>query len=70
MTCFDFPAAIAAHAMARPDHLAVICGDGQIGYADFARRADAVAATLAKLGTAAGDAVAIIAASSVDYAVM
>ena len=36
----------------------------------FAARAEAVAATLAKLGTVPGDAVAIIAASSVDYAVM
>ena len=70
MTCFDFPAAIAAHAAARPDHIAVICGDRRIDYAHFAARAEAVAATLAKLGTAPGDAVAIIAASSIDYAVM
>ena len=70
MTCFDFPAAIAAHAAVRPDHIAVICGTQQIGYADFAARADAVAATLAKLGTSPNDAVAIIAASSVDYAVL
>ncbi len=70
MSCFDFPAAIAAHAAVRPDHIAVICGNRQIGYGEFAARADAVAATLAKLGTTAGDAVAIIAASSVDYAVM
>ncbi len=70
MDCFDFPAAVAAHAVVRPDHLAVICGDHRIRYGDFAARAEAVAATLAKLGTAPGDAVAIIAASSVDYAVL
>ncbi len=70
MSCFDFPAAIAAHAAARPDHMAVICGDQRIAWGDFAARAEAVAATLAKLGTAPGDAVAIIAASSVDYAVL
>ncbi len=70
MTCFDFPAAIAAHAAARPDHVAVIAGSQSLDYAGFAARAEAVAATLAKLGTAPGDAVAIIAASSVDYAVM
>ena len=70
MTCFDFPAAIAAHAATRPDHPAVICGDRQLRYGNFAARADAVAATLAKLGVSAGDAVAAIAASSVDYAVL
>ena len=70
MTCFDFPAAIAAHAVALPHHVAVICGENRIDYAGFAARAEAVAATLAKLGTAPGDSVAIIAASSVDYAVL
>jgi acyl-CoA synthetase (AMP-forming)/AMP-acid ligase II len=68
--CFDFPAAIAGHAAAQPSSIAVICGDEQLDYAAFAARADAVAATLAKLGTAPGDAVAAIAASSVDYAVL
>jgi long-chain acyl-CoA synthetase len=70
MTCFDFPAAILAHASARPDHPAVICGDNRIGWVAFAARADAVAATLAKLGTRPGDVVSAIAASSVDYAVL
>ncbi len=69
-TCFDFPAAIAGHAAGRPTQIAVICGDKQLDYAGFAARADAVAATLAKLGTASGDAVAAIAASSVDYSVL
>jgi acyl-CoA synthetase (AMP-forming)/AMP-acid ligase II len=70
MNCFDFPAAIAAHAAARPDHPAVICGAKSASYHQLVRRADAVAATLAKLGTAPGDAVAAIAASSVEYAVL
>ncbi|GGE15382.1 4-coumarate--CoA ligase [Polymorphobacter glacialis] len=70
MTCFDFPAAISALAIAQPDHPAVICGDKSIDYGRFGARVEAVAATLAKLGTAPGDAVAIVAASSVDYAVL
>jgi acyl-CoA synthetase (AMP-forming)/AMP-acid ligase II len=68
--CFDFPAAIAGHAASRPTQVAVICGNARLDYAGFAARAAAVAATLAKLGTAPGDAVAAIAASSVDYAVL
>lgn len=70
MTCFDFPAAIAIHAINRPDHPAVICGGARISWAAFAARADALAATLAKLGTRPGDVIAAIAASSVDYAVL
>jgi acyl-CoA synthetase (AMP-forming)/AMP-acid ligase II len=70
MSCFDFPAAIADHAEIRPDHVAAICGGAQISYRELQRRALAVAGTLAKLGTAPGDAVAAIAASSVDYVVL
>ncbi|KAB7645598.1 class I adenylate-forming enzyme family protein [Polymorphobacter fuscus] len=70
MTCFDFPAAILAHATDRPDHPAVICGDNRIGWGDFSARVDGVAATLAKLGTRPGDVVGAVAASSVDYAVL
>jgi acyl-CoA synthetase (AMP-forming)/AMP-acid ligase II len=70
MTCFDFSAAIANHAVDRPDHPAIVCGDQQINWGAFAARADALAATLAKLGTRPGDVVAAIAASSVDYAVL
>lgn len=70
MTCFDFATAIADHARRDPGHVAVICGPDQCSYADFVARADRVAATLAKLGTAPGDTVAAIAASSVDYAVL
>jgi acyl-CoA synthetase (AMP-forming)/AMP-acid ligase II len=70
MTCFDFPAAIRDHAAQQPDHVAVICGDDRIDYAALVARADAVAATLAALGTRPGDSVAAVAASSVDYAVL
>ena len=70
MSIFDFPAAISAHAAARPDHPAVICGSATIGWRDFGARVDAVAATLAKLGTGPGDVVGAVAASSVDYAVL
>jgi long-chain acyl-CoA synthetase len=70
MDCFDFPSAIAAHARNRPDHPAVICNGVAISYGAFHARAEAVAATLAKLGVAAGDSVAAIAASSNDYAVL
>ncbi len=70
MTCFDFPAAILANSAARPDHPAVICRGETLNWGDFAARADAVAATLASLGTGPGDVVAAIAASSNDYAVL
>ena len=68
--CFDFPAAIARHAAERSAHIAVRCGPHSLDWAGFAARADRVAATLAKLGTAPGDTVAAIAASCVDYAVL
>ena len=70
MTCFDFARAVAAHAVNRPRHIAVICGNARIDWGDFASRADSVAATLAKLGIRPGDVVAVVAASSVDYAVL
>jgi long-chain acyl-CoA synthetase len=70
MSIFDFPAAVAAHAQARPDHGAAICNGRTISYAALQTRAEQVAATLAKLGTAPGDAVAAIAASSLDYVVL
>ena len=70
MNCFDFPAAIANHAVDRPGHIAVICGKTRISWADFVVRAEMLAATLAKLGTRPDDVVAAIAASSVDYAVL
>ncbi len=70
MTCFDFPAAVLARAAAAPHHPAVICGDQRIDWGEFARRIDRVAATLARHGVVGGEAVAAIAYSSVDYAVL
>jgi acyl-CoA synthetase (AMP-forming)/AMP-acid ligase II len=70
MNIFDFSAAIAEHAAAHPDRVAAICNDRTISYAALQARAESVAATLAKLGTAPGDSVAAIAASSIDYVVL
>jgi acyl-CoA synthetase (AMP-forming)/AMP-acid ligase II len=67
---FDFPAALAQHALARPDHPAVICGGARISWADYGQRMQRLAATLAAHGVKPGDSVAAIAASSVDYAVL
>ncbi len=67
---FDFPAALAANAAARPDHPAVICGDDQLNWRDFVARAEKLAGTLADRGVKPGDSVASIALSSVDYAVL
>lgn len=69
-TCFDFPAALAANAAARPDHPAAICGDDRLNWRDFVARADKLAGTLADHGVKPGDSVASIALSSVDYAVL
>ena len=67
---FDFPAALAANAAARPDHPAVICGSARLSWRDYWRRAEKLAGTLADHGVKPGDSVASIAASSVDYAVL
>jgi len=67
---FDFPAALAANAEARPDHPAVICGDDRLTWRQFIARAEKLAGTLADHGVQPGDSVASIALSSVDYAVL
>ncbi len=67
---FDFPAAIAANAAARPGHAAVICGADSLDWAGFSARADTLAGTLAAHGVKPGDTVAAIAASSVAYALL
>jgi long-chain acyl-CoA synthetase len=67
---FDFPAALAQNAAARPDQPAVICGEAQLSWRDFAARAGKLAGTLAEHGVKPGDSVASIAASSCDYAVL
>lgn len=67
---FDFPAAMAANAAARPDHPAVICGRDRLNWGVFVARAEKLAGTLADHGVKPGDSVASIALSSVDYAVL
>ena len=67
---FDFPAAMAANAAARPDHPAVICGRDRLNWGVFVARAEKLAGTLADHGMKPGDSVASIALSSVDYAVL
>ncbi|MEI6418091.1 MAG: AMP-binding protein [Sphingomonadales bacterium] len=67
---FDFPAALAGHAAAAPDHPAVICGDASLTWGPFWARAERLAATLAAHGVGPGGSVASIALSSVDYAVL
>lgn len=67
---FDFPAAMAANAAARPDHPAVICGRDRLNWGAFVARAEKLAGTLADHGVKPGDSVASIALSSVDYAVL
>ncbi len=70
MPTFDLPAAVAEHAAAAPDRLALRCGDAHISYRRFAARVLATAATLAGHGVGTGASVAIIAASCIDYAVL
>jgi acyl-CoA synthetase (AMP-forming)/AMP-acid ligase II len=67
---FDFPAAMAANAAARPDHPAVICGRDRLNWGVFVARAEKLAGTLADHGVKPGDSVASIALSGVDYAVL
>lgn len=52
---------------ARPQAPAIVCGDDHISYGDLDARADRIAARLQADGVAPGGAVAICAASSIDY---
>ena len=61
---------VAAHARARPRHLALIQDDATLDYRDLDWRADRVAASLLRDGVGKGDVVAICAASSIDGAVV
>lgn len=67
---FDFPAAMAANAAARPEHPAVICGRDRLNWGAFIARAEKLAGTLADHGVKPGDSLVSIALSSVDYAVL
>ena len=67
---FDLPAAVAAHAAAAPDRIAVVCGDAVLRYGAYQTRIAAAATALARDGVGPGATVAIVAASSIDYAVL
>jgi len=59
---------VALQAEARPQHTAVICGSDRLTYAAFDARVDRIAASLQRDGSGPGHIVAIVAASSIDYA--
>ena len=59
---------VAAHARRRPRHVALTCGDRSIDYAELDAGADRVAAALQRDGVHAGDAIAICATNSIEYA--
>ncbi len=63
------PDLIAAHARERGDKTALIHDGRSIDYASLNRRTDAVAAALQREGVQPREAVAIVAATSIDYAV-
>lgn len=64
----SFADLVALQARARADHVAVICGDQAVTYAELDMLADRVAAGLQRDGVALGTAVAICASSSIAYA--
>ena len=66
---FDtLPNLIGRHAAAAPDRAAVVVGAKSLSYGALDQRMNAVAGALAAHGLTQGDAIAICAASSVDYA--
>ena len=58
------------HAQHAPGSRALVCGDHTLSYAALDRRIDRVAASLQRDGLGLGDAIALCALSSVDYAVV
>ncbi len=58
---------IAYHAVAQPDHTALIQGERRVSYAQLDALADRVAAALARDGLVSGAAIAICAATSIEY---
>lgn len=55
-----------AHALARPDKVALICGDRSLTFAQYNARARRVANALSRLGVQAGDRVAVMAHNSIE----
>jgi acyl-CoA synthetase (AMP-forming)/AMP-acid ligase II len=73
MLASDFatlPELIRAHAAERGEKAALVCGDEQLTYAQLDKGLDRVAAALQRDGVARGTAIAIVAAASLEYAVL
>ena len=73
MLASDFatlPELIRAHAAERGEKAALIFGDASLTYAQLDRAMDRVAAALQRDGVARGQAIAIVAATSLDYAMI
>lgn len=73
MLASDFatlPDLIAAHARERGDKAALVFGDTVLTYAELDRSMDRIAASLQRDGVPAGAAVAILAPSSIEYALV
>jgi len=64
----DFAALIHLHARERPEHAALIQGERRWSYAELDRAMDRIAAALQRDGVAQGEAVAVCAGTSIEYA--
>lgn len=64
------PALIRAHGRERGEHAALICGDRTLTYAELDCAVDRVAASLQRDGVRQRQAVAILAATSIEYALV
>src|SRR5258708_34774948 len=62
------PDLIRAHAAERPDHPALVLGDATLSYAGLAALMNRIAFALQRDGVGNGDAVAICARTSINYA--
>jgi acyl-CoA synthetase (AMP-forming)/AMP-acid ligase II len=65
---FPLPDLVRLHAKSRPDHPALIQDNRKLGYAELNAMMDRVAAALQRDGIKPGDAIAICATSSIEYA--
>ena len=58
---------LAGHALRRPAHPAMVCGDERVGYAELHAAVRRVAAGLARLGVGAGDRVLVFLPNGVEF---
>ena len=65
----DFMALVRENALERPRHAAIVLGDRSLDYAQLDAAVDRVAAELQRAGVRPRDAVAIVAATSIEYLV-